>query len=54
MKSRKRASVWYNMLLTALKSEIDAAKAKAPESVKGDLQAIDDQVVRVLENIKKD
>lgn len=42
------------MWLTALKSEIDAAKAKAPESVKGDLQAIDDQVVRVLENIKKD
>ena len=40
--------------LTALKSEIDAAKAKAPESVKGDLQAIDDQVVRALENIKKD
>ena len=40
--------------MTALKSEIDAAKAKAPESIQGDLQAIDDQVVRVLKNIKKD
>ena len=40
--------------LSALKSEIDAAKAKSPESVQGDLQAIDDQVLRVLKNIKKD
>ncbi len=40
--------------LTALKSEIDAAKAKAPASVEGDLQAIDDQVARILKNIKKD
>ena len=40
--------------LAALKSEVDAAKAKAPESVKGDLQAIDEQVDRVLKNIKKD
>ena len=40
--------------LTAFRVEVAAAKAKAPESVKGDLQAIDDQVARILKNVKKD
>ena len=51
---RKEVDVLAFERLTAFRSEVADAIAKAPESVKGELKAIDDQLDRVLKNIKKD